>query len=75
MKKYPDHSPKADLLRDAPSSNVLELPVEPAFISHPPRIEPQAMYRRIKEHLAWRNSRPGEAERRLTEKVSVEFVL
>jgi hypothetical protein len=75
MKKYPDHSPTAEVLRDAPPSDLLELPVASGFISRPPRIELQAMLRRIEENLSWRNSRPGEAERRLAEKIPVEFVL
>lgn len=53
----------------------LELPVAPDFISHPPQIELSAMLRRIEENLVWRNQRPGEAERRLAEKIRVEFVL
>src|SRR5258708_5667033 len=71
MKKYPDHSPATDELRDAP----LELPVAPDFISHPPRVELQTMLKRIEESLPWRNSRPGEGERGLAEKSPGEFVL
>jgi hypothetical protein len=75
MKKYPDHSPAPDVLRDAVSSDVLEFPVAPDFASHPPRVELQTMLRRIEENMPWRNGRPGEAERRLAEKIPVEFVL
>jgi hypothetical protein len=75
MKKYPDHSPMADVLRDAPLSGTLELPVAPGFVSRPPRIELQTMLRRIEENMPWRNQRPGEARRRLAEKIPVEFVL
>ena len=71
MKKYPSHSPAADEARDTP----LEFPVAPDFVSHPPRIELQTMLKRIEENMPWRNSRPGEAERRLAEKIPVEFVL
>ena len=71
MKKYPDHSPKTALLRDAP----LEFPVAPDFISRPAKVELQAMLKRIEENMPWRNSRPGEAMRRLSEKIPVEFVL
>jgi len=71
MKKYPEHSAKADELRDA----ALEFPVAPDFISRPPRVELQAMLERIQANMPWRNSRPGEAERRLAEKIPVEFVL
>jgi hypothetical protein len=75
MKKYPDHSPTVEGLRDAPPSDVLEFPVAPGYISRPPRIELQAMLRRIEENLPIRNRRPGEAERRLAEKIPAEFVL
>jgi hypothetical protein len=71
MKKYPDHSPAIDELRDAP----LELPDAPDFISRPPRVELQTMLKRIEENMPWRNSHAGEAERRLAEKIPVEFVL
>ena len=73
MKKYPDHSPANDALKE--TADVLEFPVAPDFISHPPRIELQTMLKRIEENMPWRNSRPGEAERRLAEKIPVEFVL
>jgi hypothetical protein len=53
----------------------LEFPIDPGFVSSPLRVELAAMLRRIEENLAWRNARPGEAERRLAEKVNVEFVL
>lgn len=72
MTKYPIHSPTTEKLNERPT---LELPVDPGFISRPPQIDPQVMLRRIAENLAWRNSRPGEAERRAAEKVSAEFVL
>jgi hypothetical protein len=73
MKKYPDHSPANDALNDA--ADILEFPAAQNFISRPPRIDPQAMYRRIAETMPWRNARPGEAERRLAEKIPIEFVL
>ena len=70
MKKYPNYSPSTDDLRDVP----LELPAHPAFVARPPRVELQAMLKRIPENMPWRNSRPGEAERRLAEKIPVEFI-
>jgi hypothetical protein len=73
MKKYPDHSPANDALNE--TADILEFPVAPDFISRPPKIDPQVMLRRIEENLPWRNSRPGERERRLAEKIPVEFVL
>lgn len=75
MKKYPDPSPTTDALRDAPPAGALEFPVAPDFKSRLPRVELQAMLRRIEENLPWRNQRPGEATRRLAEKIPVEFVL
>jgi hypothetical protein len=63
------------MLRDARLSSALEFPVAPGFVSCPPQIELQTMLRRIEENMPWRNNRPGEAERRLAEKIPVEFVL
>jgi hypothetical protein len=73
MTKYPDHSPPNDVLKE--TSDMLEFPVAPDFVSHPPQIDPQAMLQRIAETVVWRSQRPGEAERRLAEKIAVEFVL
>ena len=56
------------------AAGVLEFPVAPDFVSHPPRIDPQVMLQRIAENMPWRNSRPGEQDRRLAEKIRVEFV-
>jgi len=53
----------------------LELPVAPGFVSRPPRVDPQVMLRRCARAMPWRNSRPGERERRLAEKILEEFVL
>jgi hypothetical protein len=75
MKKYPEHSPTSDILQDAPSAGILELPVAHGFVSRPPRVELQVMLQRIEENLPWRNQRPGEAKRRLAEKIPVEFIL
>ena len=75
MKKYPDHVPANEVLRDAPSSGALEFTPAPDFAVRPPKIKLQAMLRHIEENMPWRNSRPGEAERRLAEKIPVEFVL
>jgi hypothetical protein len=73
MIKYPDHSPSNDALKETPDT--LEFPVAPDFVSHPPRIDPQVMLQRIAETMPWRNQRPGEQERRLAQKIPVEFVL
>ena len=73
MTKYPDPSPANDALKETPDT--LQLPVAPDFVSRPPRIDPQVMLQRIAETMPWRSQRPGEAERRLAQKVAVEFVL
>jgi len=73
MKKYPKPVPANDALQEA--ADILEFPVAPDFISRPPKIDPQVMLRRIEENLPWRSGRPGEKERRLAEKIPVEFVL
>lgn len=75
MSEYPDHSPTTDELRDACFSDALELPIAHDFISRPPQVELGVMLRRIEENMPWRNRRLGEAERRLAEKIPVEFVL
>jgi hypothetical protein len=72
MTKYPLHSPTSDQVNERAA---LELPTDPDFISRPPQIDLQAMLRRIAENIAWRNRRPGEAERRTNEKIPIEFVL
>ena len=53
----------------------LDLPIDRDFVSRPPFIDPQAMVRRCEEMMPFRNARPGEAERRFEESVTVEFVL
>jgi len=67
--------PNSFQLNEAALAADLELPVAPEFDSRPPRIDPQAMLRRIEETMPWRSTRPGEQERRLAEKIAVEFVL
>ncbi|MBI3416918.1 MAG: hypothetical protein HY043_16630 [Verrucomicrobia bacterium] len=76
MKRYPGPAPKTEWqFNEAAAAAELELPVDRDFISYPPSLDPQVMLRRIEENMPWRSSRPGEAERRLAEKVDVEFVL
>jgi hypothetical protein len=73
MKSYPGPAPENEShLRDAAN---LDLPVCPDFDPSPPRIDAEAMLKRIAENLPWRSTRPGEAERRLQNKIHVEFVL
>ena len=52
----------------------LELPVAPDFVSKPPHLDPQAMFRRCEEMQRYRNLKI-EAERRHADRVDVEFVL
>jgi len=66
---------KKDELKNSTTDETLEFPVAPDFVSSPLKIDPQAMLRRIEEYMLWRNKQPGEKERRLAEKISVEFVL
>ena len=73
MTKYPDHSPSNDALKETPDT--LDFPIAPDFVSRPPRIDPQVMLQRIAETMPWRNQRLGETERRLAQKIPVEFVL
>jgi hypothetical protein len=76
MKKYPAPAPPNSFqLNEAALAADLDLPVAPDFDSQPPRIDPQTMLRRIEETMPWRSARPGEQERRLAEKIPVEFVL
>ena len=76
MKKYPAPAPSNNFqLNEAALAADLEFPIAPDFVSYPPQLDPQVMLRRIEENMPWRSSRPGEAERRLAEKVDVEFVL
>ena len=76
MKKSPEPAPTTEWrLNEEAASSKLELPVDPDFLSLPPRLDPQVMLRRIEETMPWRSTRPGESERRLATKVAVEFVL
>jgi hypothetical protein len=76
MKKYPAPAPTTDFqLNEAALAAELDLPVAPDFDSLSPRIDPQAMLRRIEETMPWRSTRPGETERRLAQKIPEEFVL
>ena len=62
-------------LNDSSAAPDLEFPIDRDFLSLPPRLDLQLMLRRLEETMPWRSSRPGEADRRLAEKVDVEFVL
>ena len=76
MKKFPEPSPANEMkLNESGGGADLEFPIAPDFVSLPPRVELQAMLRRIEENMPWRSTRPGEQERRLAAKVNVEFVL
>ena len=76
MKKYPTPAPPNNFqLNEAALAAELDFPVAPDFDPQPPRIDPQAMLRRIGETMPWRSTRYGEPERRLAEKIAVKFVL
>jgi hypothetical protein len=76
MKKYPGPAGENSFqLNEAALAADLDLPVAPDFVSLPPRLDPQVMLARIEETMPWRSTRPGEQERRLAEKIAVEFVL
>ena len=76
MKKYPRPAAENSFqLNEAALAADLDLPVALNFVPLPPRLDPQVMLARIEETMPWRSTRPGEKERRLAEKVAVEFVL
>jgi hypothetical protein len=76
MKKYPGPAAGNSFhVNEAALAADLEFPVAPDFMSFPPQIDPQAMLARIEETMPWRSTRPGEKERRLAEKIAVEFIL
>jgi hypothetical protein len=53
----------------------LEFPVDPGFISQPPRMTADQMYHFNMELMTFFNTRPEVAERRLRDKCDVPFVL
>ena len=76
MNRYPER-PKVNNpeLKESIVDEHLEFPIDPGFISSPPRLNAQVMMRRLEETMPWRSNRPGEQERRLAAKVDVEFIL
>jgi len=76
MNKYPKPATTNDYqLNEAAAAVDLEFPLAPHFVSRPPQMDPQIMLQRIAKTMQWRSTRPGEAERRLAEKIPAEFVL
>jgi hypothetical protein len=57
------------------SGPMLEFPVDPDFISEPPRRSADEMYRINQTQLKFYNSIPGLEERRLRDKCDVPFIL
>jgi hypothetical protein len=53
----------------------LELPIDPDFVSRPPRLTLEQAIPVLEQYRQWFPPRPGEAERRLQGKCAVEFVL
>ena len=76
MKKYSEPAKRNSYqLNDAAAMADLEFPVSPDFVSLPPRLELSVMLSRLEETMPWRSTQPGVEERRLAEKIPVEFVL
>lgn len=71
MKKYPEHLPQALKIEEP----TFDFPVAPELDTRPVKVQLEAMLQRIEENMPWRNRRPGEEQRRLAEKIPVEFVL
>ena len=73
LSEQPDDSVKpAGALSSGPE---LELPDDPGFISEPPRMSADAIFRINQSQMKFFNSRPGAEEQRLREKCNVPFVL
>ncbi len=74
--KYPTAAPPTEFQLNEPAAAAdLEFPIAPDFISRPPQIDSQVVLRRIAANMPWRSTRRGEEQRRLAEKIAVEFVL
>ena len=71
MGKYPERQKPADLeMKDSGGTADLEFPIDPGFVSQPPRMDRQVMLRRLAETITWRSSRADERERRLSSRVT-----
>jgi len=57
------------------SGPFLEFPADPGFVSVPPRMTADQMFRFNMEQMKFFNARPEIAERRLRDKCDVPFVL
>lgn len=66
---------EAALASFRPKPPDLELPIDPDFVSKPPRLPWRVIYERSLERLHLKTSRPEFKERRLAERIDVEFVL
>jgi len=77
MKKLDERSASIEraLAAFRPQKPDLELPINPDFVSKPPRLPWRVMYDRSLESLPRKLSRPNFRERRFAEKIDVEFVL
>jgi hypothetical protein len=76
MSRFPDSPPSPEMaLREISQVPGLELPIDPEFISLPPRMPWPVMLRRLEETMPWRSTQPGEEARRAARKIDVEFVL
>jgi hypothetical protein len=55
MNNCPEPAPANEWrFNEAAAAADLELPVDAEFVSEPPRLDPQAMLRRIEETMPWR---------------------
>ncbi len=81
MKRYMEKSfeqlqkIEAALAAFRPETPELELPIEPNFISYPPRVDPQLMFERCEEMLQYRTSNSDFERQRLAGRCNEEFIL
>lgn len=76
MNKYPDSArAKNSEINETVADPNLQFPIDSAFLSLAPSLDPQVMLGRIEENMPWRSTLPGEREKRAAEGMDVEFVL
>ena len=79
MKKSSEHSREIEIQKALaafkPQPPDLEFPVDPDFISKPPRLPWQHVYHGSLERLDFRMNQPGFEEKRLARKSFEEFIL
>jgi hypothetical protein len=75
MRKYSERSIEEALASFQPEPADLDFPIDPDFVSKPPRLPWQAIYQRSEESLPRKTMRPEFEEQRLASKIAAEFVL